>query len=73
MDVRMRLFCIRVVLCVGSHLASALSPLKERPRPNKRAPEPNERKKNWWYNIWHYNICFALVLIPRPGNHSNSI
>jgi hypothetical protein len=53
MDVCVRVFCVCVVLCVGRGLAdpsfkesyrpcTELGKLKRRPKPNKRAPEPND-------------------------------
>jgi hypothetical protein len=72
MDICLRLFCVCVVLCVGSGLATGWSPvqgvlqtvyrikkLKKRPRPNKGLYSHTERKNdNGQLDIWIIEDCF---------------
>jgi hypothetical protein len=73
MNVCVPLFCVRVVMCVGSCLATGWSPvqgnlptayrfrkMKERPGPNKRAVEPNIKV---WYLVTKAILLNSLVFL----------
>jgi hypothetical protein len=81
----MRLFCVRVVLCVGRGLATGrllvqgvlpsvnkITKLNKGPGPNKRAVEPLKKKKNYIGNILRLKTTNKLTpQMQNPKRHDD--